>query len=97
MSEAFPRGPATSAKQSPTSFPLIAIVDEPMDWVTMVTEPSLVSKSLIVSGMRSPFSSALTIRNCPGAADEARRGAYTFILQMLGVNISLLRIEYIFF
>ena len=66
-----------------------------MVWVTIVTVPLFVSKSLMVSGIRSPFSFALTIRNCPGLAAAATLGASTTIRQMVGVSISFLIILYI--
>ena len=72
----------------------ISVVDAPLLWVTIVTVPASLSKSLIVRGTRSPCSSALTMRNWPGCADAARRGASTFILQMVGVSMSLDTILY---
>jgi hypothetical protein len=35
------------------------------------------------------------MRNCPGSAAEARRGASTLILQMVGVSMSFDTILYI--
>ena len=96
-SDGLPSGPTTSAKDSPSSKATMSCVEAPMGWVTMVTVPFSTSKSLMVSGMRSPFSSALTIRNWPGLAAAASLGASTTIRQMFGVSISFWIILYMVF
>ena len=63
--------------------------------VTIVTLPSAASKSEIVSGMRSPCSSARTMTNCPGCAERATRGARTFISQMPSARSLFSRMGYI--
>ena len=63
--------------------------------IQLVTLPSAASKSEIVSGMRSPCSSARTMTNCPGCAERATRGARTFISQMPSARSLFSRMGYI--
>ena len=75
-------------------------VDEMTDvahWNTMVTVPFSRSKSQIVSGIRSPFSSIFTMTNSPGWQDLATLGASTSIRKIFSASFSAFKILYISF
>ena len=75
VSVALPRGPTKSCRQSPSFRWLSFSVVAPTVWTMMVTVPFSGSKSLIVIGIRSPFSSTRRMMNWPGWAFLATRGA----------------------
>ena len=51
-----PSGPARSWKQSPCSSALARFEVRPTSWITTVTVPDAGLESVIVTGMRSPWS-----------------------------------------
>jgi hypothetical protein len=66
ISEGFPNGPVTFSIESPSFSSPRSFVVLPTSWKAKDTVPFLASYPHMVKGIRSLFSSAMTIMNCPG-------------------------------
>ncbi len=90
-------GPAArprSKSHRPTSIVPICMVDLPTSWKISVIVPAAGSWSAMVSGMRSPCSSAMTMTNCPALALRATCGASTTISLVTSLRTCFSRILY---
>ena len=85
---AWPNGPTTSVKLSPTSRAQISRVLKPTACTTSVIVPRRTSASAIVNGIRSPLSPRRTITKWPARRDLAIIGASTSRRTTLGLKYS---------
>ena len=88
-----PSGPTKSGTESPASFSSKAIVEPPTIWNMIVTAPVFSSHPAIVSGIRSPRSSARIIINCPAKAFLAMSGASISIRVTVGFSRSFFKMR----
>ena len=80
---------------SPSALCLSFSVVAPIVCTMMVTVPFSRSKSWMVMGMRSPFSSTRRMMNWPGSAFFATIGASISYRMTVGLSASFLTMRYI--
>ena len=92
---ACPKGPTISSILSPASNWHRRVDERPTAWTTSVMVPSFTSASEMVSGIRSPFTSILTMTKWPALRDLAIKGAFTTSWNTFSENWCFATIVYI--